>query len=81
MTQEQEHKLDKVAEQVEQMHTTLFGVEGQGGIHRRVERLEAHREEMKGIMAKVFGALIIIGSIASFIGAKIAHWFKIDATP
>lgn len=81
MTQEQEHKLDKVAEQVGQMHTTLFGVEGQGGIHRRVERLEEHREEMKGIMAKVFGALIVIGSIASFLGAKLAHWFKIDTAP
>lgn len=78
MTEEQERKLDKVAELVGQMHTTLFGVEGQGGIHRRVERLEEHREEMKGVMAKVFGALIVIGSVASFIGAKIAHWFKIE---
>ncbi len=81
MTEEQERKLDKVAYEVGQIHTTLFGVEGQGGIHRRVERLELHREEMKGIMAKVFGALIVIGSIASFIGAKIAHWFKIDTAP
>ena len=40
-----------------------------------------HRDEMKTIMAKIFGALIVIGSIASFLGAKIAHWLKIDTTP
>lgn len=79
MTQEQERKLDLMVEQVGAIHTTLFGVEGQGGIHRRVEKLEEHREEIKGVIAKLFGALIVIGGVASFLGSKIAHWFKIDA--
>lgn len=81
MTEEQEKKLDMLLEKVGQLHVASFGIEGQGGFNRRIEKLEEHREEMKGAMAKVFGALIVIGSIASFIGAKIAHWFKIDTTP
>lgn len=79
MTKEQEHKLDMVAEKVSQIHTTIFGTEGQGGMNRRVERLEQHREEMKTVMAKIFGALIILGSLFSFLGAKVAHWFKLDS--
>lgn len=92
MTEEQERKIDTIANKVSEIHHTMFGVEGQGGIireHRefrdhtngQIAELRRHRDEMKTIMAKIFGALIVIGSIASFLGAKIAHWLKIDTTP
>lgn len=78
MTEEQERKIDTIAEKVSQIHHTMFGVEGQGGVLRDITELKKHRDEMKGLMAKIFGALIVIGSVASFLGAKVAHWLKID---
>ncbi len=76
MTQEQERKLDTVAEQVGAIHTTLFGVEGQGGIHRRVERLESHREEMTTFKAKMLGMVTAASFLASAAGSKFISWIK-----
>lgn len=76
MTEEQEKKLDGVAEKVGQIHTTLFGVEGQGGINRRVERLEVHREEMTAFKAKMLGMVTAASFLASAAGSKFVAWIR-----
>ncbi len=76
MTPEQERKIDAMAEQVGAIHTTLFGVEGQGGIHRRVERLEGHREEMSAFKAKLLGMVTAASFLASAAGSKFISWIK-----
>lgn len=76
MTQEQEQKLDLMAEKVGQIHTTLFGAEGQGGIHRRVEKLESHREEMTAFKAKLLGMVTAASFLASAAGSKFIAWIR-----
>lgn len=76
MTPEQERKLDGVAEKVGAIHTTLFGAEGQGGIHRRVEMLEKHKEEINTFKAKLLGMVTIVCFLASLLGSKVIAWIK-----
>ena len=68
---------------VSQMHTTIFGAEGQGGLlreHREFKEstleelalLQKHREEMETFKAKLVLVVGIVASIASFFGSKIA---------
>jgi hypothetical protein len=76
MTPEQERKLDGVADKVGAIHTTLFGAEGQGGIHRRVERLEQHREEITVFKAKLLGMVTAVSFFGSLAGSKLVSWFK-----
>lgn len=76
MSPEQERKLDGVAEKVGAIHTTLFGAEGQGGIHRRVEVLEKHKEEINTFKAKLLGMVTIVCFFASLAGTKIVAWLK-----
>jgi len=68
---------------VSQMHTTIFGAEGQGGLlreHREFKEatmeelalLQKHREEMATFKAKLVLVVGIVASIASFFGSKIA---------
>jgi len=71
---------------VSQMHTTIFGAEGQGGLlreHREFKEatmeelalLQKHREEMATFKAKLVLVVGIVASIASFFGSKIAGVF------
>ena len=68
---------------VSQMHTTIFGAEGQGGLlreHREFKEatmeelalLQKHREEMTTFKSKLVLVVGIVASIASFFGSKIA---------
>ena len=68
---------------VSQMHTTIFGAEGQGGLlreHREFKEatmkelalLQKHREEMETFKSKLVLVVGIVASIASFFGSKIA---------
>lgn len=76
MTPEQERKLDGVAEKVGAIHTTLFGVEKQGGLYKRVEVLEAHKEEINSFKAKLLGMVTLVCFLASAAGSKFIAWIK-----
>lgn len=68
---------------VSQMHTTIFGAEGQGGLlreHREFKEstleelalLHKHREEMSTFKQKLVLMVGIVATVASFFGSKIA---------
>lgn len=76
MTPEQERKLDVVADKVGAIHTTLFGAEGQGGLHRRVEFLEKHKDEINAFKAKLLGMVTVVCFLASAAGSKFISWLK-----
>ena len=68
---------------VSQMHTTIFGAEGQGGLlreHREFKEstmeelalLQKHREEMSTFKQKLVLVVGIVATVASFFGSKIA---------
>ena len=70
-------------QKVSQMHTTIFGAEGQGGLlreHREFKEstleelalLQKHREEMSAFKSKLVLVVGIVASVASFFGSKIA---------
>jgi hypothetical protein len=68
---------------VGEMHTTIFGAMGQGGLLREHKEfkestmeelalLQKHREEMSTFKQKLVLVVGIVASIASFFGSKIA---------
>jgi hypothetical protein len=70
-------------QKVGEMHTTIFGAQGQGGLireHREfkektakeLEILQKHREEMSTFKAKLVAVVGVVATIASFFGSKIA---------
>jgi len=70
-------------QKVSEMHTTIYGAQGQGGMLREhqefkvktekeLEQLQKHREEMATFKAKLVLVVGIVASIASFFGSKIA---------
>lgn len=63
-------------EKVGQIHTTIFGAEGQGGILRDVAELKKHKEEINNFKAKAIGVLMAASAIASFIGSKASALFN-----
>lgn len=73
MTPEQEKKLDSISEHVSEIRASLFGVQGQGGLHHRVSALEAKSDEMTAFKAKLLGVVAGVSGIASFAATKIAH--------
>jgi hypothetical protein len=61
----QEEKLDKISVQVQQMHSVIFGVEGQGGLLRAIETLQSELETMKRFRWQMLGMGTIIGVLIS----------------
>jgi hypothetical protein len=70
-------------QKVNEMHTTIFGAQGQGGLlreHREFKEstleelalLQKHREEMSTLKAKLVLVVGIVATVASFFGSKIA---------
>ncbi len=68
---------------VGEMHTTIFGAQGQGGLLREHKEfkeateeelaiLNKHREDMVTFKAKLLAVVGLISAIASFFGSKIA---------
>ena len=76
MTTEQEQQvvrqISDIQAKLTEIHATIFGVEGQGGLHRRIEKLEGHRDEINIFKAKMLGAVTVASAVASFLGVKIA---------
>ena len=73
-------------QKVGEMHTTLFGAQGQGGLLRdhkdfkhetemELTELQKHREEMVTFKAKLVAVIGIVSALASFFGSKIAAAF------
>lgn len=70
-------------QKVGEMHTTIFGAQGQGGLLREHKEfkgstmeelalLQKHREEMSTFKAKLVLVVGIVATVASFFGSKIA---------
>jgi hypothetical protein len=70
-------------QKVNEMHTTIFGAQGQGGLlreHREFKEstmeelalLQKHREEMSTFKAKLIAVVGVVSTLASFFGSKIA---------
>jgi hypothetical protein len=70
-------------QKVNEMHTTIFGAQGQGGLlreHREFKEstmeelalLQRHREEMSTFKQKLVLVVGIVATVASFFGSKIA---------
>jgi hypothetical protein len=70
-------------QKVNEMHTTIFGAQGQGGLlreHREFKEetleelalLQKHREEMSTFKQKLVLVVGIVATVASFFGSKIA---------
>jgi hypothetical protein len=70
-------------QKVNEMHTTIFGAQGQGGLlreHREFKEstmeelalLQKHREEMSAFKQKLVLVVGIVATVASFFGSKIA---------
>jgi len=70
-------------QKVGEMHTTIFGAQGQGGLlreHREFKEetieelsiLQKHREEMATFKAKLVLVVGLVATVASFFGSKIA---------
>ena len=73
-------------QKVNEMHTTIFGAQGQGGLlreHREFKEstleelalLQKHREEMSTFKAKFVLVVTFAATVASFFGSKIAAVF------
>ena len=73
-------------QKVNEMHTTIFGAQGQGGLlreHREFKEatleelalLQKHREEMSTFKQKLVLVVGIVAMVASFFGSKIAAVF------
>ena len=86
MTEEQERKLDKSATKVGQIHSTIFGVEGQGGMlrdhrdfteetHREISLLRRNSEELNTFKAKALGVILAVSTLITILGNKIAAFF------
>ena len=80
---ELETLLRETHRQVGQIHTTIFGAEGQGGIireHREfrarteleLQALRRHKEEINLFKAKLVAVVGVVATVASFFGSKIA---------
>ncbi len=65
-------KIEQVAAQVSAIHTVLLGYDGQGGMSRRVDRLEAEVGALRSKMAGVAAGISVLGGI---LGAKITKLF------
>jgi hypothetical protein len=74
-------------QKVNEMHTTIFGAQGQGGLlreHREFKEstmeelalLQKHREEMSTFKQKLVLVVGIVATVASFFGSKIAAVFS-----
>lgn len=68
-------KFDRMTQQIDQIHTTIFGAEGQGGLHRRVDVCESRLDSLRLHTAKTAGWIAAVAAGISFAGAKI--WDKL----
>ena len=70
-------------QKVGEMHTTIFGAHGQGGLIREhhefktrteaeLEALRKHREEINLFKAKLVAVVAFASAVASFFGSKLA---------
>lgn len=81
------HHTRETNKMVNEMHTTIFGAQGQGGLiraheafkqetNRELAVLQRHREEITVFKAKLLVVVSILSTIASFFGSKIAAVFN-----
>lgn len=66
---------EQMAKQVNDIHAVLFGVEGQGGVQRRVAALEEDSKAVHNTLGKLAGLGIAASAIFGAVGAKIISLF------
>lgn len=64
-------KLDGIVIQVEKTHAALFGIDGQGGLHRWVQDHERRITDLQQHKNKLVGVMVVLTGIFGIIGAKI----------
>ncbi len=78
--------LEDTNRKVGQMHTVVFGAEGQGGLIRehekfanrtnaKLEELDRHKEEVNTFKAKVLGVVLAVSTIVTLLGNKLIAFF------
>jgi hypothetical protein len=65
-------QVEHTARQVDQMHCSLVGFEGQGGLHQRVQQIEDRVTELQGFRARLIGVAIAVSTVITVLGEKIA---------
>lgn len=90
MTDQDREILTSMHRQVDQIHTTMFGVEGQGGMIRKLDKVEetivVHAKEDKDFQLKIedkfqkerlnMFKLILASTGMGGLAGKIASWFN-----
>lgn len=76
MAVEESTKLGRIDQRVGEIHAALFGVEGQGGLHRRVEAVEKDVEALKSFHAKTIGIAAAVTSAVTLFGGKLLGLIK-----
>lgn len=78
--------LERTERKVDQMHTSLFGQEGIGGLARQILQMETRQEELderiddlRGWRAKILGAALAVAAIAAPIAEHVFSF--ITGTP
>lgn len=64
-------KLDELVSRLDKMHTAVFGIDGQGGLHRWVQDHEKRIAELQSHKNKSLGVMMVVTAAFSFIGAKV----------
>lgn len=75
MTPDELKEIRTMGRQINDIHAVLFGVEGQGGLHRQVQEHEKAISNFKQDKARVLGIVAGVSVIISLIGAKIMSLF------
>ena len=66
-----------MATQIAEIHTSLFGVAGHGGLHKRVDAMEKDVDKLKGWQGRVVGmTAVVTGAISIAAGKLLDHWSK-----
>lgn len=70
----------EVREEVTQLQTTVYGVQGQGGLVRKVDQLETrvedHEKRLNSISLKWLILMLLAGSMGNGLGAVILDTLK-----
>jgi hypothetical protein len=73
MNPEQEKKFEMLVKQMNEVHAIVFGVEGQGGLHRWVSHLNEQVQQLSRWQHGINGMKVGIGAAWGVLGAVIIY--------
>lgn len=71
-----DERRDRMERQISEIHTTVFGVDGQGGLHRWLEKVDKDVDDLKTQKHKALGVIAGLTLAFEFIGHKFGSIFK-----